>query len=375
MSKARELAELGAVYDSGALSNRNLIINGAMQVAQRGTSATSSNDSNYLTMDRFVYDTRVNAGSSGNFTTEQVTDSPTGFEYSFKITNVNNTAISGSGSIECQQFIEGYNVAHLGWGATGAKGVTLSFWVKASYTGTQSIYFPSSDSGIVWLDSFTINAANTWEYKTLFIEGPTTGTWYTTTGRGIMVRINISNGTATGTTKNWTNTNYNISGQTNTFATTTSSTFQITGVQLEVGTEATPFEHRSFGDELARCQRYYQLVGRDFSDSTPTTAFGWGYTTSSSAAEGMFRFEKRMRTAPTFTQSTDQNLDFQTNTGSGAVHASNAFTSVVLSEMSAEFTQQNHASNFGGAGQPYFLKWNGVQGTGLSASIQLDAEL
>ena len=82
-----------------------------------------------------------------------------------------------------------------------------------------------------------------------------------------------------------------------------------------------------------------------------------------------------MRTAPTFTQSTDQNLDFQTNTGSGAVHASNAFTSVVLSEMSAEFTQQNHASNFGGAGQPYFLKWNGVQGTGLSASIQLDAEL
>tara|TARA_Y100000004_G_scaffold171547_1_gene207628 strand:+ start:272 stop:1282 length:1011 start_codon:yes stop_codon:yes gene_type:complete len=269
MSKARELAELGAVYDSGALSNRNLIINGAMQVAQKGTSATTSNDSSTSTVDRFIYDTRVNGVSSGNFTIEQVTDAPTGFEYSFKITNDDNTTIGSSGGVELQQFIEGHNTAHLGWGASGAKGVTLSFWVKASYTGTQSIYFPSSDYGIAWLDTFTINAANTWEYKTLYIEGPTSGTWYTTTGRGMMVRIALCSNRTSGTLRDWTNTNDGVSGQTNTFGTTISSTFQITGVQLEVGTEATPFEHRSYGQELALCQRYYW----QFTANNPLYAF------------------------------------------------------------------------------------------------------
>jgi len=359
MSKARELAELGAVYDSGALSNRNLIINGAMQVAQRATSATSSNDSNYLTMDRFVYDTRVNAGSSGNFTTEQVTDSPTGFEYSFKITNVNNTAISGSGSIECQQFIEGYNVAHLGWGATGAKGVTLSFWVKASYTGTQSIYFPSSDSGIVWLDSFTINAANTWEYKTLFIEGPTTGTWYTTTGRGIMVRINISNGTAAGTTKNWTNTNYNISGQTNTFATTTSSTFQITGVQLEVGTEATPFEHRSFGQELALCQRYYQR------QTTGTNQYSIFLTGSIDTTSNIYLYGKlngTMRTSPSFATA---NTYLYTQPGGTLTYAATSNRS------GPEVASINFGTISGGT-QGYGIRFESNAGNGY---VEFDAEL
>ena len=239
---------------------RNLIINGAMQVAQRGTSATSSDDSGYLAVDRFVYDTRVNGASSGDFTIEQVTDAPTGFQYSYKITNVDNTTVSSSGGVEFMQFIEGYDAAHLGWGTADAKGVTFSFWVKASYTGTQSVYFPSTNYGIVWLDSFTINSADTWEYKTFYIPGPTSGTWNTTTGRGIMARINLCNGSTAGTEKTWNQSNPVVSGQTQTFGTTTSSTFQITGVQLELGKVATPFEHRSYGEELALCQRYYEKI-------------------------------------------------------------------------------------------------------------------
>ena len=258
MSRQSELAALARVADTGALSNRNLIINGDMRIAQRGTSVTSSNDSNYLAVDRFVYDTRVNGASSGDFTLEQVTDAPTGFQYSYKITNVDNTTVSSSGGVELMQFVEGYSAAHLKWGTAEAKGVTFSFWVKASYAGTQSVYFPSSDYAISWLKSFTINAANTWEYKTFYIEGPTSGTWHKTTGRGIMARINLCNGGTAGTEEDWSQSNSVVSGQTQTFGTTTSSTFQVTGVQLEVGDTATEFEHRSYGDELARCQRYFE---------------------------------------------------------------------------------------------------------------------
>jgi len=275
---------------------RNLIINGAMQVAQRGTSATSSDDSGYLAVDRFVYDTRVNGASSGDFTIEQVTDAPTGFQYSYKITNVDNTTVSSSGGVEFMQFIEGYDAAHLGWGTADAKGVTFSFWVKASYTGTQSVYFPSTNYGIVWLDSFTINSADTWEYKTFYIPGPTSGTWNTTTGRGIMARINLCNGSTAGTEKTWNQSNPVVSGQTQTFGTTTSSTFQITGVQLELGKVATPFEHRSYGEELALCQRYYQKH-----DLSPNSGKTLGQFHTSNQFVGPFEYPVTMRSIPTFT--------------------------------------------------------------------------
>ena len=278
------------IADTVNLGRRNLIINGDMRISQRATSATSSNDSGYLAVDRFVYDTRVNAASSGDFTLEQVTDAPTGFQYSYKITNVDNTIVSSSGGVEFMQFIEGYDTAHLKWGTAEAKGVTFSFWVKASYTGTQSIYFPSSDYGIVWLDSFTIDAANTWEYKTFYIEGPTSGTWNTTTGRGIMARINLCNGGTAGTEETWNQSNSVVSGQTQTFGTTTSSTFQITGVQLEVGDTATPFEHRSYGEEEALCQRYFYASDNGEMNCVMGT---------STEGLGMGSFPVKMRAAPT----------------------------------------------------------------------------
>ena len=348
MSKARELAELGAVYDSGALSNRNKIINGAFTVAQRATSVSSSATAGYNTVDRF----RVNvSGATFNQSQQTVTvggetglptqftkflrhECTTGNDNHFIITRIEDVA-KFQGNMILSFYAKGSNPSTLG---------------KLSVKFHQ--HFGSGSSSDVYTTAQDLTLTGTWQRFT----------------------FNVTMASITGKTVGAGNYGGVLFGQ-DTNASTEAWTLDITGVQLEVGTEATPFEHRSFGQELALCQRYYQLVGRDFSDATPTTAFGWGYTTSGSAAEGMFRFEKRMRTAPTFTQSTDQNLDFQTNTGSGAVHSSNAFTSVVLSEMSAEFTQQNHASNFGGAGQPYFLKWNGVQGTGLSASIQLDAEL
>ena len=376
MSKARELAELGGAYNDAALSNRNIIINGAMQVAQRGTSFASVG--NVYTLDRFqMY--KQNSGAAFTVTQSSVADLE-GFANALKVDcTTADTSLASNEQGYVSYFAEGQDCQRLKKGhGSDAVPTTLSFYVKTNKTGLYTVGFFDRDNSRKVNGSYTVANTN-WNRYSITFPADASGKLHDDNGSSLEIFFNLYAGADTNTGTLYTTWQAaadagSTTGQVN-FADSTSNDWEITGVQLEVGSEATPFEHRLFGQELALCQRYYQLVGRDFSDATPTTAFGWGYTTSGSAAEGMFRFEKRMRTAPTFTQSTDQNLDFQTNTGSGAVHSSNAFTSVVLSEMSAEFTQQNHASNFGGAGQPYFLKWNGVQGTGLSASIQLDAEL
>ena len=141
--------------------------------------------------------------------------------------------------------------------------MTLSFWVKCSVTGTYCVGVYGGDGPRMLNVAYTINAANTWEYKTLKIEGDTGGTMNDDTGEGIRLAWNLSVGTdyqGTDSTSwvNYVTTAWANSQVTNTFVTTASSTFFLTGVQLEVGSEATPFEHRSYGDELARCQRYYE---------------------------------------------------------------------------------------------------------------------
>jgi len=384
MSLARDIADLASVTtrldtvgaSSGALSNRNVIINGAMNLSQRQTS--SSNVGNKYVLDRF-YVYKQNTGSTYTCSQNSVTDLA-GFANSLKMDcTTADTSTASNEEVYIQTKLEGQDLQRFQKGHATALGFTLSFYVKTNKSGVYTVKMFDRDNTRDVSGSYTVADAN-WNRYTINFPADTTGKFDDDNASSLEIFFSLVRGSdTTGGTLNtaWRANSdaSSASGQVN-FADSTSNDWEITGIQLETGSgAATDFEHRTFGDQLQACQRYYQLVGRDISDATPTTAFGWGYTTSGSAAEGMFRFEKRMRTAPTFTQSTDQNLDFQTNTGSGAVHSSNAFTSVVLSEMSAEFTQQNHASNFGGAGQPYFLKWNGVQGTGLSASIQLDAEL
>tara|TARA_B100000927_G_scaffold220989_1_gene180929 strand:- start:438 stop:1556 length:1119 start_codon:yes stop_codon:yes gene_type:complete len=356
------------------LGRRNFIINGALSVDQRHNFGT-------FTTETYLGD-RLNVeglSGGGGATMQVVSDAPDVFPNgkSGKVTVTGTDgSLATSDFYTLRHIIEGNHSARLGFGTSNAKTCTLSFYVKSSLTGTFCVAVGNGANNRGRPFEYTINSANTWERKTIEVAGDTSGTYLTTNGRGIIIRwcMGVGSDRQASAGSYSAQEVHGTSNQTNLFA-TNSATFQITGLQFEEGSVATDFEHESFDETLIKCQRYYQLVGRDFSDTSPTTAFGWGYTSSGSATKGMLQFERRMRIKPTFTQSTDQNLDFKTNAGPGAVHSSNAFTSVVTSETSAEFTQQNHASNFGGAGQPYYLKWNGVQGTGLAASVQLDAEL
>jgi len=256
MSKAAELAAL--IGSQTALSNRNLIINGAMAVAQRGTSGTSTAD--IYTVDRFA----LGHGSPVNaMTFEQSTDTPDNFKNSLKITAGTGASASTTGYAILRQAIEGQNMAHLGFGTSAAKAIILSFHVKSSLTGTFGISIRNQAGNRAYAGTYVINSANTWEYKTVAIPGDTSGTWPTDTGIGFNIFWDLGAGSnydiAAGS---WTS-GSNMFGVESTvkLTETTNATFFITGVQLEVGEQATPFEHRSFADELARCQRYFQVVG------------------------------------------------------------------------------------------------------------------
>jgi hypothetical protein len=255
MSKAAELAAL--IGSQTAQGNRNLIINGAMQVAQRGTSGTSTAD--IYTVDRFA----LGHGSPVNaMTFEQSTDTPDNFKNSLKITAGTGASASTTGYAILRQAIEGQNMAHLGFGTSAAKAIILSFHVKSSLTGTFGISIRNQAGNRAYAGTYVINSANTWEYKTVAIPGDTSGTWPTDTGIGFNIFWDLGAGSnydiAAGS---WTS-GSNMFGVESTvkLTETTNATFFITGVQLEVGEQATPFEHRSFADEMIRCQRYYQEV-------------------------------------------------------------------------------------------------------------------
>jgi len=260
MTKARELAELGAVYDSGALSNRNLIINGAMRVAQRGTSSTSEG---YQTVDRFRF-TSSDMDQLA-FTQTQDTTGPSGFTNSYKLTvTTPETTTEAEEQFFMFQAIEAQNLQQLGYGTSEAKQLTLSFWVKSSVTGAYCVAFYENDGNRLITSTYSISSANTWEYKTITIDGDTSGTINNDNGAGLELYFFLSVGPDRKTTDStswgtWTAAKFGY-GQVADVAATASATWQITGVQLEVGDTATPFEHRSYQDELLRCKRYFTTV-------------------------------------------------------------------------------------------------------------------
>ena len=267
MSNARNLANLlgtgtqittADIADGVFQANKNLIINGAMLVAQRGTSFTSTADS--YTLDRFA----LGHGSPVNAcTTEQSTDAPANFKYSMKVTAGTGASAGTTGYASLRQAIEGQNIAHVGFGTSAAKNITLSFWVKCSLTGNFGTNIRNQAGNRAYASIYTINSANTWEYKTVTIPADTGGTWPTDTGIGFHMQWDLGAGSnydiAAGSWTDGTNM-FGVEGTVK-LTETTNATWQMTGVQLEVGDgAATPFEHpRSFGDELARCQRYYQI--------------------------------------------------------------------------------------------------------------------
>ena len=230
----------------------NRIINGQMVVNQRALGATSATG-NYV-LDRFIV-----YRSGGAYTAQQSSTAPAGFINSMLMTNT--TAASPTTFSFFGQIIEGLNIADLGFGTANAQTVTVSFWANSSVTGIYSISLTNGNGDRAYPAQYTVNVANTWEYKTITVPGDTSGTWATNNTSGFFLRFNLGSPAArTAPAGAWVAGNYdgaNGSTGATTWANTTSATFYITGVQLEKGSTATSFDYRPIGTELALCQRYF----------------------------------------------------------------------------------------------------------------------
>jgi hypothetical protein len=227
-----------------------------MRIDQRNATTTVNGTSPFYSVDRWAGNGEA---ADGVFTLAIANAGPSGFTNSLKATVT--TADASLGATQrylVGQRIEGTNVADLGWGSANAKTVTLSFWVFSSVTGTFGGVLRNSDGDRAYPFTYAINSANTWEQKSITIVGDTSGTWLTTTGLGIGVFFSLGTGTdRSGTAGAWNgDNNFSATGAVNVMG-TLNATWYITGVQLEVGSVATPFERRPYGTELALCQRYY----------------------------------------------------------------------------------------------------------------------
>ena len=260
MSKAAELANLiGNINAGGGGVNRNFIINGAMNVAQRATSATGiGTAAAYNTVDRWRFADANNP--TGRFTQTQSTDAPEGFSFSHKFEVTTNDA--GVDDDEMQfthQFIEAQNLQRLDYGTSNARTITLSFYVKSSVASTMGVRFAHEDSGGSYGASYTINSVDTWERKSITVPGNTATAINNDNGKGMSIRFGLSVGADNKGTNSTAWGNGNIFGtHTNTFVGTSGATWQVTGVQLEIGQNATEFEHEPFDVTREKCYRYCQ---------------------------------------------------------------------------------------------------------------------
>jgi hypothetical protein len=263
MSRAREFADLAGSADAGGITGKNMVTNGSMTVAQRGTSSTGQTSGGYKTCDRW----RVSITTQGTWTISQSSTTPNSdFSSSLKFDcTTADASPAASDQVAVETRLEAQDVAHLGYGNSDAKAITVSFWVRSNKTGTYTFEVFAQDPNRLNSTTYTIDSANTWEKKEITIPADTSGSGINSdSGIGIIVKWWLGAGsTFTGgtfTNNVWeanVNANRVHSSQVN-LADSTSNEWYITGVQLELGEQATPFEHRSFGDELARCRRYFE---------------------------------------------------------------------------------------------------------------------
>lgn len=276
---------------------RNRIINGDMRIDQRNAGASvAGSTSNPYTVDRWQSVSSLNSKYTIQQNAASVTP-PTGYINYLGATSSSAYSVLTGDYFALQQIIEGLNVADLAWGTASAATVTLSFWVRSSLTGTFGGSLSNNGSTRSYPFTYTISSANTWEQKSITIAGDTTGTWLTTNGVGIRVGFSLGVGaTYSGTAGAWAATNYISATGATSVVGTSGATFYITGVQLEVGSVATPFERRQYGQELMLCQRYYQRIG-----DGANVLFS-GYATSSSDFYQSYTLQTEMRVSPTGTR-------------------------------------------------------------------------
>jgi len=328
---------------------KNIIMNGDMSVNQRGNTSITVGSGQANGQAAFLTDRwRCWSAANGNTlaaTFEQVTDAPEGFKYSVRAT----PTVTGTPNSQFYSFIwqgvEYNNIRRLKWGTGQALPLTLSFWVKSSSTGTFSaIVTNNGNNGMsfkIWRATYTVNQSNTWEYKTISIVGDTDSTWLNATSdNGVGLFVGLTLGGTTGITtpvNTWDNTAaYNRVGDFNFFS-STSNTWQVTGIQLEIGREATPFDFRPYSTELSLCERYYEVcVG------------GWrGYGYGFIGAAGV-NFRQKKRATPTVTF-----VSFNASENTDGSNAYSANITVNGFEARCALTSGGGAPNFGSFSATY----------------------
>ena len=290
-----------ASYASSFPSFRNRIINGDMRIDQRndGGIVTVNSSANFYPVDRY----RCTSVGGGAFTTQRDTNAPAGFTNSLKVVvTTADSTLANTSIYVATQVIEGFNIADLGWGTANAKPVILSFWVRSSVAGTMGGVIRNLFDGATasYPFSYEIEYENTWEQKAVTILGPPSGTAFgTTNGEGFLVSFTFgASSNRLGADATWGSNLWGPTGMTQLIS-TLNATIYYTGLQLEEGTVATPFEHRPIGTELALCQRYAIMFGNNTVDATVDgghLALGWIDTIDNFA--GMIFLPTTMRERP-----------------------------------------------------------------------------
>jgi hypothetical protein len=285
------------------LGRRNLIINGAMQVAQRGTSVSVSNNTNegYSTIDRWLANFASNQGGAVTFEQAEA-PSGTDFRNALKVSCTSTATIDVNHMFELSHRIEGQNLQHLKYGTASAEEVTLSFWVYTNKTGDYGVSLQSYDDSVatdINGQIFTVDTANTWQKFELNVSANTAANIQNNNSYGFVLNFYLSAGTARtalASSNVWQD--YVVARLPSSivnFFDSTSNVFYITGVQLEVGSVATPFEHRSYGEELALCQRYYYK----HTGGTTYTRYGVGENVYAYQTQVIVSLPTDMRAKPT----------------------------------------------------------------------------
>ena len=361
------------------LGNRNLIINGDMRIDQRNGGATTGWAQGFIGIDRFRCRSDATITTS-NVTYEQSTDVPSGQGF-LKSMQLNcilaDTSLATDARYSIEHRIEGNNFSHLEFGTANAKTFTLSFWVKSNVTGTYSLTFANDDVSNIrrYMTTFTIDSANTWEKKIITVNGNTGGNWYTDNRIGLSMQIVLVAGSSLLTSPyDWTNggSAYNADTSQVNFISSTDNYFRLTGLQLEVGDTATPFEHRPYDMELARCQRYAYMI-----PNSDTTGVGdgalvstSGYMTTGGNMAGIYCMPVTMRYTPVISVTGTSNLEIAYT--DGTITTVNGTSVSLISHISNKNQILYLVTGSAHASQPAFLRY---KDSTMSPVFLIEAEL
>jgi len=334
----------GAAASPYVLKNR--IINGAMVIDQRNAGASGT--ASAFTIDRWGYSATQSSKGTWQQNAGSVTP-PTGFSNYWGFTSSSAYSVTASDQFYFYQGIEGYNVADMGFGAAGASTFTISFWVRSSLTGTFGASVQNASQNRSYPFSYTISSANTWEQKTVTIVGDTSGTWLKTNGCGMYLLFGLGVGsTFSGTAGAWAGSNFVSATGATSVVGTNGATWYVTGVQLEIGTSATPFERRLYNQELANCQRYYwktylqSVVAGTSSNLNGAQIF---ITNNISTIQPFnFTFPVCMRASPTCTPYSISGTSGRNSTSSGLATYTDQTASVSYVSESGAYVAGNNGS-------------------------------